>query len=213
GIFAHGWNHNLQIANNRITSNTGTLSGGINIGQGEYPPAYIQGGATNAAPGSCEDSPIPNSVLPYCQNLNVNVHHNSVSLNSSTGDELFSATPAGAGGVSFCTGSDYYKFQYNWVCGNLSTGDGCGVGHVGFSYNGDIEHNSILFNQSTNPTIPANGGGLLIMGAPDADPTCGATTDKDCVPTPSSITPSDGTGPHLVINANLIMGNSAESGS
>ncbi len=51
GIFVHGWNHNLQIANNRIISNAGTLSGGINVGQGEYPPAYIQGGATNAAPG------------------------------------------------------------------------------------------------------------------------------------------------------------------
>ena len=114
--------------------------------------------------------------LPYCHNLNVNIHHNTVTPNSSTGDELFSATPAGAGGVSICTGSDYYKFNYNWVCGNLSSGDGGGVAHIGFSYNGDIEHNSILFNQSTNPTIPTNGGGLLIMGAPDADPPCGATT-------------------------------------
>ena len=34
--------------------------------------------------------------LPYCHNLNVSVHHNSVTQNSSTGDELFSATPAGA---------------------------------------------------------------------------------------------------------------------
>ncbi len=107
----------------------------------------------------------------------MNVHHNAITSNSSTGDELFSATPAGAGGVSFCTGADFYKFNYNWVCGNLSTGDGGGVAHLGFSYNGDIEHNSILFNQSTNPTIPTNGGGLLVMGAPDADPTCGATTD------------------------------------
>src|SRR5258706_10762751 len=141
------------------------------------------------------------------------MHNNSVTLNSSTGDELVSATPAGAGGVSICTGSDNYKFNNNWVCGNLSTGDGGGVGHIGFSYNGDIEHNSILFNQSSNPTIQANGGGLLVMGAPDADPTCGVTTDADCVPAPNSITPSDGTGPHLVINANLIMGNAAESGS
>ncbi len=212
-IFVHGWGHNLQIANNRIYNNTGTLSGGINLGQGEFPPSYIQGSATNAAPGSCQNTGPAGIELPYCHNLNVNMHHNSVTSNASTGDELFSATPAGAGGVSICTGSDFYKFNYNWVCGNLSTGDGGGVGHVGFSYNGDIEHNSILFNQSTNPTIPANGGGLLIMGAPDADPTCGATTDQDCVPTPNSITPSDGTGPHLVINANLIMGNSAESGS
>ena len=213
GIFIHGWGHNIQVANNRVANNAGTLSGGINVGQGEFPPNYIQGGATNAPPGSCETSPINGQQLPYCHNTNVNVHHNYVSLNSSTGDELFSATPAGAGGVSFCTGSDYYKFQYNWVCGNLSSGDGGGLGHLGFSKNGDIEHNSILFNQSTNPTLPANGGGMIVMGTPDVDPPCGATTDADCVPPLGSVGPSDGVGPNLVINANLIMGNSAESGS
>ncbi len=115
--------------------------------------------------------------------------------------------------MSFCTGSDFYKFNFNWVCGNLSTGDGGGLGHVGFSYNGDIEHNMFLFNQSTNPTIATNGGAMVIMGAPDVDPTCGATTDLDCVPNPATIGPSDGTGPGLVINANMIIGNQAESGS
>jgi hypothetical protein len=231
GIFVHGWGHNLQIANNRITSNAGTLSGGINLGQGEYPPAYIQGSATNAAPGSCEESPIPNAVLPYCQNVNVDIHNNDISLNSSTGDELFSATPAGAGGVSICTGSDYYKFNYNWVCGNLSSGDGGGIGHMGFTYNGDIEHNTIVFNQSTNPTIPSNGGGILVMGTPDSDLVCNgnSTIDQDCAPynpalppgpnnnpgttALSAVGPSDGAGPGLVINANLIMGNTAESGT
>jgi len=213
GIFIHGWGHNLQVANNRIYNNAGTLSGGINVGQGEFPPSYLAGSATNTPPGSCLNSGVTNLQLPYCLNLNVNMHNNAVTSNSSTGDELFSATPAGAGGVSICTGADFYKFNYNWVCGNLSTGDGGGVGHIGFIYNGDIEHNAILFNQSTNPTIPTNGGGLLVMGAPDVDPTCGATTDLDCVPPVGSVGPSDGIGPALVINANLIMGNQAESGS
>ena len=228
GIFVHGWGHNLQIANNRINSNAGTLSGGINIGQGEYPPAYLLGSTINAAPGSCytpalfpANSVTTNSVLPYCQNVNVNVHNNDISLNSSTGDELFSATPAGAGGVSFCTGSDNYKFNYNWLCGNLSTGDGGGLGHLGFSFNGDIEHNSVLFNQSLNPTIPTNGGGMIIMGTPDADIVCNnqPTVDADCPPPPTpggivaaGIGPSDGVGPNLTINANLIMGNAAEAG-
>jgi len=212
GIFVHAWGHNLQIANNRVYNNSGTLSGGMSIGQGEFPPNYTQGG-TNADPGSCQTSNIAGTQLPYCHNLNVNVHNNYVSLNSSTGDELFSATPAGAGGVSICTGSDYYKFNYNWVCGNLSSGDGGGVGHLGFIYNGDIEHNTILFNQSTNPTIPTNGGGLIVMGTPDVDPPCGANTDADCVPPLGSVGPSDGVGPNLVINANLIMGNAAESGT
>ena len=207
GIFVHAWAHNLQIANNRINSNTGTLSGGISIGQGEFPPQYLAGGV-NPDPGSCQSSGPMNTQLPYCFNLNVNVHNNNISSNNTLGDELFSATPSGAGGVAFCTGADFYKFQYNWVCGNLSTGDGGGLVHIGFSYNGDIEHNAILFNQSTNPTISTNGGGIAILGAPDTDPVCGTAPDGDCPPGVS-----DGTGPGLVINANLVMGNAAESGS
>ncbi len=222
GIFIHGWGHNLQVANNRITSNAGTLSGGINVGQGEFPPSYTGGaGATNAAPGSCQTSNVTGLQLPYCFDMNINIHNNYITDNSSTGDELFSATPAGAGAVSFCTGSDYYAFDYNWVCGNLSTGDGGGIGQLGFVYHHNdqahlsegIRHNTIIFNQSTNPTIPANGGGILVMGAPDVDPLCGATTDLDCVPAVGTVGPSDGVGPGLVIDANLVMGNAAEAGS
>jgi hypothetical protein len=213
GIYAHGWNHYLEISNNRINSNAGTLSGGVNVGQGEFPGAYILGSGTNAAPDSCRTSGlVPGQQQPYCFDYKVYVHNNAITNNSSTGDELFSATPAGAGGVSVCNGSDYYRFNYNWVCGNLSTGDGGGLAHIGFSFNGDIEHNTFAFNQSTNPTIPTNGGGVNIMGAPDVDPTCGGTTDQDCL-NPTPVGPSDGTGPGLVINANLFQGNTAESGS
>ncbi len=217
GIFLHAWTHNLEIANNRIYNNAGTLSGGMTIGQGEFPEAYLApNSSVTVAPGSCQDSPITNTQLPYCQQLNVNMHHNMIVSNSSTGDELFTGTPAGAGAVSICTGSDYYKFNYNWICGNMSTGDGGGVGHLGFSYNGQIGHNSFLFNQSVNPTIQSNGGGLIIMGAaPDGQTLlngvaieCGSVTDNDCVPGLS-----DGTGPGLVINANVFEGNGAEAGS
>lgn len=213
GIFVHGWGHNLEIANNRVHNNNATMSGGIQIGQGEFGDGYLQGDTNNPSPGSCQSSIIPNTQLPYCFNLNVNVHHNAVTLNSSAGDELFTSTPAGAGGVSFCTGSDFYKFNYNWVCGNMSAGDGGGVAHLGFSYNGDISNNSILFNQTANPTVPTNGGGIVVMGpAPDgvtaAGLECGSVSDEDCKPGLS-----DGTGPGLKINANLIMGNAAESGA
>ena len=248
GIFVHGWAHDLEISNNRVVNNTGTMTGGITVGQGESPDALIVGNggdplAGNPAQpyGGFDQQPwtcVPGAVawdnngtattgtqivnppgyptgmqLPYCYNVGVNVHNNDIKQNSSIGDELFSATPAGAGGATFCTGSDYYKFNYNWVCGNLGTGDGGGLAHIGFTYKGDIEHNSILFNQSTNPTIPANGGGIVAMGAaPDgstvSQPECGSVTDIDCAPGLS-----DGTGPGLVINANLIMGNAAESGS
>jgi Bacterial Ig domain len=243
GIFVHGWAHNLEIANNRIYNNTGTLTGGIVIGQGESPDALLSGnsgdpigynggtlGGFDQQPWTClpgasgvgnvENVSPPgtaiNEQLPFCYNTYVNVHHNAITRNSSIGDELFSGTPAGAGGATFCTGADYYKFNYNWVCGNMSTGDGGGVSHLGYSWNGDIEHNQIVFNQSTNPTIATNGGGIVVMGAaPDGTPPgaaagteCGSVTDVDCPPGLP-----DGTGPNMVINANLIMGNAADSGS
>jgi hypothetical protein len=220
GIFVHGWAHNLQIANNRVYNNAGTLSGGISVGQGEFPIAITVvtqegaavGGPTGEfvadAPPSCQFSTILGTHLPYCLDLHVNVHNNSITSNSALGDELFSGTLSGGGGISFCTGSDYYKFNYNFVCGNLSSAEGGGVAHVGFIYDGDIEHNTIVLNQSTNPTIPTNGGGIVVMGTPDTDPVCGTQIDQDCPPGLS-----DGTGPNLIINANLIQANTAESGS
>ncbi len=141
----------------------------------------------------------------------MNIHHNAITANSSEGDELFAATPSGAGGVAFCSGADNYKFNYNWVCGNLSTGDGAGVSQMGFVWDGSIQHNTILFNQATNPTTPSNGGGLLIMSAPDTDPICPGEPDADCSHAFGSV--GDGIGRNLVINANLIMGNAAEAGA
>jgi len=217
GIFVHAWGHNLQIANNRVTNNTGTLTGGITVGQGESPDAYIA--PDTSTPTSCMDQTgvSANVQLPFCFDVNVNVHNNAVTLNSSIGDELFSSTPAGGGGATVCVGADYYKFNFNWICGNLSTGDGGGLVQLGFVWDGDIEHNTFLFNQSTNPTVPTNGGGMIVMGAPPDGtpggvaglPECGSTaSDADCTPGLS-----DGTGPGLVINANLFLGNAAESGS
>jgi len=95
GIFVHGWAHNLEISNNRVYNNQGTLAGGITVGQGEHPDGYLAG-TVNADPGSCRsDGGLPtNAQLPFCFNLKVNVHHNAVTNNASEGDELFSATPA-----------------------------------------------------------------------------------------------------------------------
>jgi len=220
GIFVHGWAHNLQIANNRVYNNAGTLSGGMSIGQGEFPPgvtvastgatapAAAIGESVSDAPPSCQFVNVIGAHLPSCLDVNVNVHHNYIAKNAALGDELFSGTLSGGGGATFCTGSDYYKFNYNWVCGNQSSGEGGGVTHLGFIYNGDIEHNSIVLNQSINPTIPTNGGGISVQGTPDTDPICGTQIDQDCPPGLS-----DGTGPNLVINANLIQANSADSGA
>src|SRR2546427_438203 len=125
-IFAHAWNHNLEVANTRVWGNHGTLTGGITIGQGEFPDPFIVGDANNS-------------------------------------------------------------------------------------------NNFILYNQSSDATLPTNGGGLVIIGgAPDRQTTlpdgtvveCGTTTDVDCPPGLSA-----GTGRNLVIDSNLLIGNSAESGS
>src|SRR5205823_3409766 len=35
GIFLHGWNHYMQVANNRVYGNAGTLTGGIAVGQSD----------------------------------------------------------------------------------------------------------------------------------------------------------------------------------
>ncbi len=43
GIYVHGWAHFLEIANNRVNNNTGTLTGGITVGQGESPDALLAG--------------------------------------------------------------------------------------------------------------------------------------------------------------------------
>jgi hypothetical protein len=213
GIFIHGWAHYLQVANNRIFNNAGTLSGGISVGQGEFGPANIQGQqgtATFLPPGSCSDGTgfVTNQHLPWCLDVFVNVHHNGITQNSSLGDELFSATLSGGGGGSVCTGSDYYKFNFNWICGNESSGEGGGLVHLGETFNGTIQHNTLAFNQSINPTIPTNGGGIMVEGTPDTDPVCPGVPDADC---PSGL--SDGTGLGLLIDANLIQGNSADSGS
>ncbi len=124
GIFVHAWGHNLEISNNRIYNNTGTLSGGINVGQGESPDALLVGnggdplaptGGFDQQPWTCVAGAVVNGIqqanppgylnnaqLPFCYNLNVNVHNNMITKNSSIGDELFSSSPAGAGGVTIC---------------------------------------------------------------------------------------------------------------
>ncbi len=220
GIFLHGWNHNLEVANTRVFGNHGTLTGGINLGNGETPTLYVNDGTLCGA-GIAAPAPLcppltgvlPNAAIPFQLNTRVHVHHNAVSNNASLGDALFSGTPSGAGGVTISAGADNYRLDHNWIAGNLSTGDGGGVVHSGLSFNGTIDHNYILFNQSTDATLPTNGGGLGIIGAngtrtlPNGNE-CNSAEVLDCPPGLG-----DGTGANLMIDSNLIIGNSAESGS
>ncbi|MBI4695285.1 MAG: hypothetical protein HY749_14800 [Gammaproteobacteria bacterium] len=219
-IWAHAWNHNLEVSNNRVRANHGTLTGGITIGNGEFPDPFvcaatvIDGTVPLPFQNNCGSANQPEGYqYGYGFNVNTKVHHNMVVGNASIGDALYSGTPSAAGGVSFCSGSDGYLLDHNWVCGNLSYGDSAGVAHVGFSNDGKIKNNQILFNQSQQATLPVNGGGLGILGAspdrtlPDGTE-CGATSDADCPPGLP-----EGTGRNLLVDSNLIMGNAAESGS
>ena len=103
---------------------------------------------------------VTNGAIPFQCNTKVRIHHNMIYNNASIGDALFSGTPAGAGAITISAGADDYQIDHNWIAGNLSTGDGGGVQHLGLSFSGKINHNYILYNQSTNPTLPTNGGGL-----------------------------------------------------
>ena len=222
GIYLHGWNNNFQIANDRIVANAGTLSGGINIGNGESPPVAILDnticGNTGATPTPlCP--PIPDgtavgAAIPAQLQTNVHVHHNQVIDNASIGDALFSGSPAGAGGITISAGSDNYEIDHNWVTANLTSSDGGGIAHMGVSFNGSIHNNIVMFNEANNPTLAVDGGGIIVMGAQqdrtlvNAGVECGGTQDLDC---PPGI--GDGTGPGLVIDSNLILGNSAAYGS
>ena len=89
GIDVHGWNHNLQIANNRINNNAGTLSGGIALGQGEFPDPITVSGvvggigeetALDVLP-SCQNSNVVGTHLPNCLDLRVSMHNNAITGN------------------------------------------------------------------------------------------------------------------------------------
>ncbi len=142
GIYVNGWAHNLEIANDRIHGNSGTLAGGILIGQ-----PYLEG-TTGAG--------------PFGYDKNVLIHHNSITQNGSV--EANTGQSGAGGGLSLCTGTDNYSVNYNFICGNFSEGDGGGIGHIGLSWNGSITNNQILFNESFIQASTTSGGGIAIEG-------------------------------------------------
>ena len=105
------------------------------------------------------------AAIPSALQTNVHVHHNQVIDNASIGDALFSGSPAGAGGITISAGSDNYELDHNWIAANLTSSDGGGIAHMGVSFNGNIHNNAVLFNEANNPTLPVDGGGIIIMGA------------------------------------------------
>ena len=178
GIYVNGWAHNLEISNNRIYGNAGTVNGGVRIGQ----------------EGLEVQAPEESSGLGF--DVNVNIHNNAITTNGTVDANAAVLTPGGAapGGLAIFAGSDNYQVVNNWVCGNFSSGDGGGIGHIGLSMNGNISHNKILFNQSYNQGSTVNGGGLAIEG-------------DNPIGTPLTL----GSG-NVTVDGNLIMGNFAQGG-
>jgi hypothetical protein len=179
GIYVNGYAHNLEIANNRVYGNAGAFGGGIRVG-------------------------VPNLETPDLTtiqagyNNNVNIHHNSLTQNGLIeASGAVGATPGASGagaGLALCTGTNNYKANYNFVCGNYSSSDGGGIGHIGYSSNGTIAHNHVLFNQSFFQQAATNGGGIVVEGEA---PAAGGL--------------SLGAG-SVLVDSNLVQGNFAQGG-
>jgi hypothetical protein len=179
GIFVNGYANFLEISNNKVKGNYGSYGGGIRLGHATLTdPAMLPandgwfGGYTNA------------------KNNNVRIHHNHVAQNGSN--------KGAGGGISLYTGSHGYKVTDNYVCGNFSTGNGGGIGHLGLSNNGTIANNTVIFNETFNQLANVSGGGIFIGGQASLAP---ATTPR--------LSPGAG---NVTVTNNLVQGNQAGAG-
>jgi len=143
GILVNSYAHRLTISNNNVFGNNGSYHGGIRVGQ-----PYLELPSPSGQPGSKKGR--------YGLNDGLRIRYNSVTQNGGLG--------GAGGGVSIATGSDNYRVESNFVCGNFTTGDGGGIGHFGLSDNGRILSNTIVHNQSFNQAVPVSGGGIFIGG-------------------------------------------------
>jgi hypothetical protein len=116
----------------------------------------------------------------------ISIHDNEVVFNGTT----FGS----AGGIGLYTGSNNYTVDHNFICGNFAQDNGAGIAHLGLSDNGKITNNTIVFNQNFNQGRNVHGGGLFIGGQPGL-----------------GLQETEGSG-NVVIEANLIQGNSAGAG-
>jgi uncharacterized repeat protein (TIGR01451 family) len=180
GIYVNGWAHDLEISNNRVYGNAGSLNGGVRIGV-----PYLQ---QDALPVSASG----NRVVGFGYDSNVKIHHNAITQNGTV--ESNAGGGGAGGGLSICSGTDGYLVDHNWICGNYGASDGGGIGHIGFSQDGVISNNQILFNQTLQQTGPTHGGGIVVTGEPAV---AGGVTL--------------GSG-NVTIDSNTIRGNAAEGG-
>lgn len=172
GLVVNGYARDLVVGNCRITGNQGLFNGGIRSGH----PYIAQADGTSA-------------YVP-CENTGLRIHHCHIDRNGNTAG----AVGAG-GGISLYTGTDRYRVDHNFVCGNFADSDGGGIAHQGLSDGGRVTDNRIVFNESFAQGLQVSGGGLLVSGAPPL--VAGDLTD--------------GSG-SVLVDANLILGNMAGAG-
>ena len=176
GVFVNGYAHGLAITNNDVYGNSGGLHGGIRVGR---PASQLADPQTVVGADT------------YGFNNDVRIENNIVRLNGSIGV----AGPGGAGGgVSIAMGTDNYSISDNYICGNISLGNGGVIGHCGLSDGGLIELNTIVLNQSFDQAQNVSGGGVFIGGEPANG---------------QALTYGAG---NVTISGNLIQGNHAEAG-
>ncbi len=171
GIFVNGYAHYLRISNNTLRANHGNLGGAIRVGHPRL--TTLAGDAYQS--GFNDNMVVANNLI--VQNGSIN----------------------GIGaGISMCTGSDDYLISSNFICGNFTTGNGAGIGHMGLSQGvigGRIEDNAIVFNQTFNQGNVSHGGGIFIGSG-----------------LPVGVAPvGPGSGP-VTVQGNLIQGNHAATG-
>jgi hypothetical protein len=179
GIMVNAYATGLEISNNITVNNQGSFAAGIRVGQPMLTTIICPGD-----PDTCTETEVPVDA----QNDGLNIHHNHVAENGG----LFEA----GAGIGLYTGTDGYLVNRNYVCGNYAGGNGAGIAHFGFSDNGRIVDNKVLFNQAFDQTVQnsGNGGGILVAGY---------------VPAAGGGTPGTGS---VSIERNLIQGNNAGSG-
>ena len=173
GIFVHGWAHNLQIANNRVYNNAGTLSGGITVGQGEFPIALTvvdQEGTSGPTAPSESSSP---TILPRAcgSRYSVRICRTAWTCTSTCTTTTSRITPRSAMSCSpaLCRAAAAPPSAPAPTT-TSSTTTGCAETSARLKAAASLTSDSSttatssttrsLLNQSTNPTIPTNGGGI-----------------------------------------------------
>ena len=196
GIFLHGWNHSMEIANNRVFANAGTLSGGITVGQPETGGRQYRGILRKEA---------------FLYNTNVHIHNNSVTQNILTemvGTPLPPGRPAAWLSAPVPTTT---ALTTTGVCRESERmATAARFAHLRLWLLTERSRTTRAHSTRALATIPTHGGGLAILGAPPdgsqlrGQPGCRSRSRAWCQTVWARA---------WFIDSNLILGNSAESGS